>query len=460
MKRGVWIAGLALPLLGVAVAVVALRPQRQWTSDSADAIAELNRGLQAEMKLYKNEAAAHYEKALELDPSFVTAKLMLVGAMQTKDKQAIEKLLADVRSTDLDRLSAGEQFLIRYNLAKFDRKPAEAARVIEAHLAAHPDDAFALFSRCTDLWLQPDWEAAERCNRRLLEVDPNWVLAYNYLGYIAMAQGRFSDAEKNFLAYKYIAPDQANPHDSLGELYTLLGRYEEATAEFDEALRVRPDFCASYEHLLLVANLKGDPVMAGAVIARAEASGQCHEKVIASMRCTAALWKHFLVSDWEGAWRVAEEGCLDRVGDLSILIHRAAMLCGRLAEAEALEEKPRKYLKGAAVASESASGEVQAGLAHMEGVRQLAQGDAAAAVALLDNADRKLAFRGEGQGVFKLLNQLALAEALRAAGLQERATAVVAAVAEVNPRLAELFGERGALRIAGAGAKAAVRSRP
>ena len=162
MRRALWIAGLAVPLLGAAVAVVALRPQRQWTSDSADAIAELSRGFQAEMKLYKNEAAAHYEKALELDPSFVAAKLMLLGSMQTKDKERRDRLLADVRAADLDRLSPGERFLIRYHLAKRDHQPSEAARVIEKHLAEYPDDAYALFSLCTDLWLKPDWEAAER----------------------------------------------------------------------------------------------------------------------------------------------------------------------------------------------------------------------------------------------------------------------------------------------------------
>jgi len=448
MRRGLWIAGLAVPLLGAAVAVVALRPQRQWTSDSADAIAEVTRGLQAEMKLYKNEAAAHYERALELDPSFVAAKLMLAGAMQSKDKQRLEQLLADVRAADLDHLSAEERFLVRYHLAKRDHQPSEAARVIERHLAERPDDAYALYSRCTDLWLQPDWEAAERCNRELLRVDPNWVLAYNYLGYIAMAQGRFDEAEKNFLAYKYIAPDQANPHDSLGELYTLLGRYEEAAAEFDEALRVRPDFCASYEHLLLVANLKADSAMADALIARAEAAGQCDEMVIASMRCNAALWRHLLASDWDGAWRAAAGGCLDHVGKLPILVHRAATLSGRLAEAKALEDKPRKVLEKMNASLESGGEELQAGLAHMEGVRLLVQGDAAGAVVQLDAAEHKLAFRGEGQGILKLLNRLALAQALQEAGGRERAAALLGAVAEVNPRLIELFGDRGALHLA------------
>jgi tetratricopeptide (TPR) repeat protein len=442
MRRPLWIAVVAVPVLGAAVAVVALRPQRAWTSDSADAIAEISRGFQAEMKLYKGEAAAHYEKALELDPTFVTAKLMLVGSMQVKDKQRLKQLVADVRAADLDRMSPGERFLVRYNLAKLDRNPDEAARVMEAHLAAYPGDSYALFCRCTDLWEQPDWEAAERCNRELLRVDPNWVLAYNYLGYIAMAQGRFAEAEKSFLAYKYIAPDQANPRDSLGELYTLLGRYDEAAAELDEALRLRPDFCASYQHLLLVANLKGDPAMADAVIARAAAGGQCDEATVAALECSAALWRHFLAGDWEGAWAAAQGGCIKKLAGDAVLAHRAATLCGRLAEAQALEENAGTGSKTMSATGQRAAGGRPAAASHMEGVRLLAQGDAAGAVALFDAADRDLAFVGEGLGVLKLVNQVALAEALQAAGAQERATAVLAAVAEVNPRITDLFRAR------------------
>jgi len=44
------------------------------------------------------------------------------------------------------------------------------------------------------------------------------------LGYIKMMQGRFAEAEESFMSYRFIAPDQANPHDSLGELYITTGR--------------------------------------------------------------------------------------------------------------------------------------------------------------------------------------------------------------------------------------------
>jgi len=448
VKRIIWLGALVISLLGTALAVVGLRPQRVWTSDSADAIAEVARGLQAEMKLYHVEAAGHYAKALELDPDFVVPRLLLLGSMMSKDKETVERLLSEVRSADLRRLSARERFLVQYLLAKRDRKPSEASRIIEEHLATHPDDAYALFQRCTDLWVQPDWEAAERCNRELLRVDPNWVLAYNYLGYIAMAQGKFPEAEKNFLAYKFIAPDQANPHDSLGELYTVLGRYEEAEAELDEALRLRPDFCSSYDHLLLVANLRADPAIAETVIARAAAGGQCSESSVKALRCAATLWRSYLAEAWPAALSLVEEGCRDTMGGLPVLTHRAAVLAGRLDTARSLEDKLRKYLQGAVVSPEPGGQELLAGLAHMEAVRTLVEGGAREAVELLEDADRKLAFRGEGQAILKLVNKLTLAEALRAAGLPERADAVRAEVDAVNPRLADLFAGRGPFRLA------------
>jgi tetratricopeptide (TPR) repeat protein len=439
MRTALRVASIAVPVLVAAAAVVALRPQRQWTSESADAIAELRRGLQAEMKLYRAEGAACYERALVLDPHFTAAKIMLINTFQVKDKQRVMQLLGEVRAADLERLSAGERVLVRHSLARVDRRHDEAARVLDAHLAENPIDAFALHLRCTDLWDKPDWDAAESCNRELLRVDPNWVLAYNHLGYIAMAQGRFDEAEKSFLAYKYIAPEQANPRDSLGELYTLLGRYEEAAAELDEALRLRPDFCLSYRHLLLVAELRGDFAAADAVAASAAAGG-CDAYFVEALRCSAALWQRTLAHDWEGAWAVVRGDCRDRLGDEAVLAHRAATQCGRLAEAAEFERRP---VKGGKMNEAAASGKKtrSSGAAHMEGARLLAQGDAAGAVACFDEADRGMVFAGEGQGVFKLLNQLALAEALHAAGLAERSAAVQAAVAAVNPRIGELFAE-------------------
>ena len=146
-----------------------------------------------------------------------------------------------------------------YRLQRAAKENARAEKTLAAYLEEHPNDPWALSIRCDQAWQHRDWPPTEECNRRLIKADPNWVQAQNQLGYIAMAQGRFAEAEQLFRTYLYIAPDQANPHDSMGELFTVLGRYAESEKELEEAIRIRPSFCASWEHLVLLHDVSARP---------------------------------------------------------------------------------------------------------------------------------------------------------------------------------------------------------
>jgi tetratricopeptide (TPR) repeat protein len=52
--------------------------------------------------------------------------------------------------------------------------------------------------------------------------------------------------------YVFLAPDLANPHDSLGEVLTFIGRYDEAEKEFVASLQIQPDFFYSLLNLARV----------------------------------------------------------------------------------------------------------------------------------------------------------------------------------------------------------------
>ncbi len=206
------------PLLVASLALVLLDcgSGHEWTTDSPQALQEFELGLEASMKLYHKDAEAHFRKAVELDPEFAAAKLRLVE--YHKDEEERNEIIAELRELDLERLTSRERFLIEHLLARADRQPASADKVLEEFLLDHPDDPYALAICSLDAWQSMDWEKAGRHYRNLLEIDPNWVMAQNHLGYMAMAQGNFAEAEELFRTYEYIAPDQANPHDSLGEL--------------------------------------------------------------------------------------------------------------------------------------------------------------------------------------------------------------------------------------------------
>ena len=423
--------GLVLLLAG-GMMLMARRTEPAWTSDSPEALAALERGLAASMKFYGDEAREGYREALEIDPDFVAPKvLMLLNSYSSGGK---EEMIDDLRQADPEGLTERERFLVRYVLARHaDGGEEEAHEILRDFLEGHPDDPYALATWSIRAWEERDWERAERHYRRLLEVDPNWVSAQNHLGYIAMAQGRFDEAEQLFETYQFIAPDQANPHDSMGELLTVLGRYDEAAAALEKALEVKPDFCASFEHLFSLATLAGDGVAYPEIVARSRES--CGERMAEVLGCFAELWTDYLQRDFEAPWGEDRAKCMKVYVRESFLLHRLAVASGRRETALQLEELVAKRVEKGGIEVKMSEGF----LLHMKGVRAIAEGDFERAVSYLTKADRLLLYWGQGPAVLKMFNQMNLAAALEAAGKPEKAEAVLAKVREVNPDFAGAY---------------------
>lgn len=425
---------VGLGALGGMMAAGWLREPRRWSTRNAEAREDFQECLDAEMKFYNREALESCREALRRDPGFAIAKLK-VALLQGLASERSRKLLDELRVADLDALSETERFLIRYWLRRADGEEDAAAELLAGYLADHPDDPFALDLQCRQLWAARDWDRAEICHQHLLAVDPNWVQAQNRRGYAAMAQGRFDEAEDHFRTYLYVAPDQANPHDSLAELLTLRGRYPEAERELGEALRIRPDFCASYQHLVTLHLLEGEPAEARQTLERADAGGclQADGEYGERTRCTVDLWTPMLRGDWERVWQASKECADQEAPDALVLGHRAALETGRESEALEIEEEVDEALRRERRRGPGAEG-MAALLAHMRGSRALADGDATEAVDQLSAADRSLRYWDVlGVAVFKLYNLAVLAHAQEAAGDEAAAAATREKLAGVNP---------------------------
>lgn len=425
--------GLALLLLlGGGMMLMARRTEPTWTSGSPEAVAAFERGLDAQMKFYGYEAREGYQEALEIDPDFVAPKVMLLLHSYGRGGK---ELADDLRQADLDRLTDRERFLVRYVLALQDGDEEEASRIVQEYLDAYPNDPYALATCSNRAWLDRDWERAASHYRRLLEVDPNWVAAQNHLGYIAMAQGRFEEAEELFETYQFIAPDQANPHDSMGELLTVLGRYDEAAASLERALEIKPDFCASYEHLFALATLAGNGVAYPEIVARSRE--HCGERMAEVMGCLTELWTDYMQRDFDAPWGEERDACRKVYVREAFLLHRMAVITGRQAIAMELEDLMSKRSRKGGMDAEIGEGF----LLHMKGVRALADGDFEQAASYLTKADRLLLYWGQGPAVLKMFNQMNLAAALEGAGKRDKADAVLERVREVNPSFAEAYPE-------------------
>ncbi len=442
--RRLWITFFVLAVLGGGAMILLARATRpEWTTESPEALEAFEQGLEAQNKLYHSDAVAHYRRAVQLDPGFTMAKLVLCSTLEDRERR--DQLERELRETDPSPLTEREQFLLSYHLARYAEEVDKAEQILGEYLESHPDDPFALYARSSEAWAKQDWEEAELYSMKLLATDPNWVTAQNRLGYTSMAQGHFAEAEDRFKTYKFIAPDQANPYDSLGELLVLLGRYEEAEAELEGALGIRPDFCASYGNLVSLAILRGRPDDAEPILERVREN--CGEGQVAQQRCSVAVWRELLAGDLEAAWQAGQEACVDigKRASIELVRHRLALATGRREEALALEEKVRGRLEEGSWEGGYAMDGGKGLLRHMEGVRRAADGEYAEAEELLLEADGNLAYWGSQQGFLKLHNLLSLAWLYERMGDRLAAETVFERVWAVNPEFVRRFSKIAAL---------------
>ncbi|MEO8503752.1 MAG: hypothetical protein ABI609_07655 [Acidobacteriota bacterium] len=435
---------LVLVVAGVAAWFLIRRPPPRWTSSSPAALAEFEQGLQAELKFYSEDAIAHYQKALELDPDMAMAHLHLLTDMPKAKPEMAQQVeaLRRLRTLQDSRLTEREKLLIDYRLQRADKENARAEKTLAAYLEKHPDDSWALAIRCGQAWQRHDWKAAEACNRGLIKADPNWVQAQNQLGYIAMAEGRFAEAEQLFRTYLYIAPDQANPHDSMGELLTLLGRYDDGEKQLEDAIRIRPTFCAAWEHLMLLHDLGGNNAKAHAVLDRLEHAGTCGKDFVERQRCRVETWDGVLSDDAKAAWDAAARlGCAGKGGAVSILAYHAALQSGHRQEAASIEADMHEHAR---LYGDDDPALVAIAL-HLEGARLAADGDDKGAVERFKGADSRLEYWSDTLGLFKLFNRLDLARSLKKSGDAKGADDVLAEVRAINADFASRFAERHAL---------------
>ncbi|HMB51833.1 MAG TPA: tetratricopeptide repeat protein, partial [Thermoanaerobaculia bacterium] len=418
MKR-VLFAVLALAVLAGGVLLLARYERYEWTTASPTALAEFEAGVESIGKLYFPEAVAHLEAAVEADPDFAAAHLYLMQALNRSGAatpQRISAVIESLRETDLERLNERERALVSHYLARIDGDYERAYEIVDDYLADHPDDPFLLERHClANDRIAGDSGEIEACLDRLIEIDPNRVQALNMLAYMAFDRGAFDDAAERFELYRYLAPDQANPHDSFGELLMVTGRYDQAASEFRQAIGVKQDFCASWDNLMTVELLRRDAAAAARVLDEMVEAEGCPEPRHPLQRCRVEMWSLILGERWPEAYEKSRDGCGPNpiFGDSSYLGIRAALASGHPeASEEVIEVVSEWFRKERGV--KDARHEVPF-VALLVGLHESAAGDHETAIESLRFADEKMIWGG-GMGTNKLYSRLERAAAQATSG--------------------------------------------
>ena len=424
-------------ILGVSLLLTGCpeEPPSEWTTNSEAAREELIRGLEAEAKLYAVEASHHYEQALELDPEFVMAQVKVFARTSNRHPR-FEELQEYLQKADTAPLTERERFLVEFFLHQRSKGTKASWPILQGYLEEHPRDPFAIEIKCQFIWDNAEWKKSETCYQELLQADPNWVSAQNRLGYLAMAEGDFAKAEDRFRNYRYIAPDQANPHDSLGELLVLLGRYDEAEVELRKALEIRSDFCASYQNLSTLSLYRGDIAAAYAVATESVDNG-CPYGIAERLQCHIESFDLYHKRSWEELASSWESPCSQSGLVPSWMAHLGALKTENLTLAREIEAQTKHHPKR--TIKEMNRGPKSPDYLNLVGTRLLYEGKPQEAIKRFAKADDLLDYWGLGSGMYKVYNRILWVEALKRNGAEDRATELLAQVESVNPPLTDSY---------------------
>ncbi len=224
------------------------------TTHSAEAYYHYIRGVDYYYKQYESEAVECFEKALHCDSSFAMAYYYLAALDFTSRRDSLMSRAVAFA----DKATWKEQHYIRSGAALMSGDFSGAATELRQLLARYPDEKSGWYRLGACQYYQQHFQEAITSFDSALALDSLYKEPYNFLAY---AYDRIGNAEMSILAInKYIAlaPEQASPYNSRGDLCALNGRLDDAIRSYQRALEIKPDFWQSLDALGIMSVFKGD----------------------------------------------------------------------------------------------------------------------------------------------------------------------------------------------------------
>lgn len=236
------------------------------------------------------EAAAHYQHAVSVNPRFADAYVGL-GFSLVEQKKFGEAVIALERALSIDPALADVHYLlgtaskalgdpagsIRHFTRALELKPdfefayrdlfdllrrsgntEDAKAVIRRAILAFPASAEFRFLLGNLLFDEGDFEGAVSCHGKAVALEPSAAVSHKIMG---DAYGRLGQHRKAVECYeKAIAVDPANAdtHAALGDAMNASGQGEEAVACYRRAIELKPEHVAAHRFLGNILLERGD----------------------------------------------------------------------------------------------------------------------------------------------------------------------------------------------------------
>ena len=297
----------------------------QVSTKSPQARALFHQGLGKIETLHEQAGLADWRKAVQADPKFALAHILITFFSQDPAEQVSEreKALAS-------RQSAGkeEQFIIDWLANASQSQWLPAIQSMNDALQHYPQDKHVAW--LAGWWLilnQKQPAKAIPLFERAIRIDPKFADPWNEVAYCYAKTGDFEKAFDRMKKYTELLPNEANPQDSFAEISRLAGRYEEALLHYRASLKIDPTFNESQLGLGDTYALMGNESKARAEYAIAIQKGTKIQASLWSLQAAATYVREGNFSDADIAFQaVAQQAHTNDFGNIEAEAYRSMAL--------------------------------------------------------------------------------------------------------------------------------------
>jgi serine/threonine protein kinase/tetratricopeptide (TPR) repeat protein len=232
------------------------RPAVQLLSTRWDALRLYYRGAKAWEPLDMNSSERELRSALEIDPNFALAHLMLgeVLVFQNLWDAAQSEILAARK--EAGALTEIDQLRIEAFLARAFGNPFGERVYLQRLIGLQPYKKDFLYELAESYFHTADVEDAITKYRDALLLDKRYARAYNHLAYCYAWKGEHGQALEAFKRYLEL-DHSANAYDSLGDAYMLAGDYAKAEEMKNKAIQMDPQIYYANRNLAFIEMMRG-----------------------------------------------------------------------------------------------------------------------------------------------------------------------------------------------------------
>lgn len=219
------------------------------STESIDAWRHYTAGMDYIHRLMNEEALAEFEKAVEIDSTFVSAYRMLAMAHFGTNNAPRALQMFKKASSLREKATLKERYQIDLFEAVLNNDEKTMRQVYDQMQKDFPDDIDGAYALAGSYFTSNRYEEALALYEKVIQIDPNHAISLNQIAYGRAFLGDFDRSVEVMKKYIEMVPDQANPYDSMGEILWMQGDFKGAEKYYKKALERNSTFWGSWEHL-------------------------------------------------------------------------------------------------------------------------------------------------------------------------------------------------------------------